>query len=283
MKRNSDEKLIRLALDEDIGAGDITTLALGLKDRKGEGIVIAKAPGVVSGTEVFMQVYKAVSSAVSFHIFKRNGSTVVPGDKILDLKGPLGAILTGERTAMNLLCHLSGVATMTQALVKAIDGYPARILDTRKTLPGLRRLQKAAVRDGGGTNHRQGLYDMYLIKENHIASAGSLEKALELVRRHRGKSRAKIEIEVKDLGELKRALKYKPDYILLDNFDIALLKKGIRLARSIDPRIILEASGNINLENVRKVAATGIDRISIGKMTHSAPALDLSMIILEKP
>ncbi len=282
-KLNSDRKLFELALSEDIGTGDITTLALKLSGKRGEAVVWAKAPGTISGTDAFMQVYKAISSVVTFRLFKRNGSSVVPGDKILVIKGPLNAILTGERTAMNLLCHLSGVATMTRELVQAIDGYPARILDTRKTMPGLRRLQKVAVKDGGGSNHRLGLYDMYLIKENHIAAAGGLEEALGMVRAHKNRTRAKIEVEVKDLSELKRALEYKPDYILLDNFDYATLKKGISLARQANPRVVLEASGNINLGNVRKIASTGIDRISIGKMTHSAPALDLSMKIPERP
>ena len=278
---NTDRKLIQLSLAEDIGSGDITTQALGLSGKKGKAIVTAKAPGYISGIHVFKQVYMSLSSAFTFKVFKRDGSSVVPGDIIIEIKGPLGSILTGERTAMNLLCHLSGVATMTRSIVEAIDGYDARILDTRKTMPGLRHLQKAAVKNGGGTNHRFGLYDMYLIKENHIAAAGGLEKALIKVQAHRNKTRARIEVEVKDLAELKRALAYKPDFILLDNFTIAMLKQGVKIAQKANTGVVLEASGNINLKNVRKVAATGVDRISIGKMTHSASALDLSLKILE--
>lgn len=277
-----DRKLIRLALAEDIGKGDITTRALRLGNRVGEALVVAKAPGIISGLTAFKWVYETLSPVVTFHIFKRNGSIVVPGDDVIHINGPLATILTGERTAMNFLGHLSGVATMTHRMVEAIKDYPAKILDTRKTMPGMRRLEKQAVKDGGGVNHRLGLFDMYLIKENHIAAAGGFEKALERVGAHKKQTGAKIEVEVKNIDELRLALKYKPDYILLDNFTMAMLKEGVRLARGIDPKVILEASGNVAFDTVRKIAATGVDRISVGKITHSAPALDLSLKISEK-
>ena len=277
-----DKKMIQLALQEDIGNGDITSRALRLKGKKGIAIVVAKQAGVISGIDTFMRVYRTLSPAVSFHIYKRNGATVVPGNLIIKISGPLDIIQTGERTAMNFLSHLSGVATATREIVKAVADYPVKILDTRKTHPGLRLLQKRAVFDGGGTNHRFGLYDMYLIKENHIEAAGSLETALELAKMDKKKTKAKIEVEVKNFDELKRALKYKPDYILLDNFTIPMLKQAVRIAEEIDPRAILEASGNVSLKTVRKIAATGVHRISIGKITHSAPVLDLSLKVVDK-
>ncbi len=270
-----------MALAEDIGASDITTLALQLKNKRGKAIVTAKSSGIISGINVFKVVYKTLSPAVTFSIYKRNGSSVVPGDAIIDIRGPLATLLMGERTAMNFLCHLSGVATMTRKMVDTIQKYPAKILDTRKTMPGMRYLEKIAVRDGGGTNHRFGLFDMYLIKENHIAAVGAIEKALAMVKVHSRKTKAKIEVEVKNLAELKLALRFKPDYILLDNFSLPLLRKAVNIARKINPKCVLEASGNVSLETVRKIAATGVDRISVGKITHSAPVLDLSMKILE--
>jgi nicotinate-nucleotide pyrophosphorylase (carboxylating) len=281
IKISEDRKLIELALAEDIGAGDITTQALKLKGKRGKAAVTAKSPGIISGISAFKWAYEFVSPTITFTILKRNGSAVVPGDKILYLNGPLDAILTGERTAMNFLCHLSGVATLTHSMVETIKGYPAKLLDTRKTMPGLRRLEKQAVKDGGGTNHRFGLYDMYLIKENHIAAVGGLESALQLVCTHQKRTKAKIEVEVKNLDELTSALRYKPDYILLDNFPLPLLKKGVRLAKGINPRVILEASGNVAPETIKKIAATGVDRISVGKITHSAPVLDLSLKVVE--
>ena len=280
--KNNSSKLIQLALKEDIGEGDITSRALRLKGKIGTAIVVAKQAGIISGIDTFMKVYTTLSPAVSFHINKRNGADVVPGNLIIKIKGPLDIILTGERTAMNFLSHLSGVATATREIVDAVDGYPVKILDTRKTHPGLRLLQKQAVRDGGGTNHRFGLYDMYLIKENHIEAAGSLEIALEKTIADKKRTRAKVEVEVKNFDELTRALKYKPDYILLDNFTIPMLRQAVKLTAKINPKAILEASGNVNLKTVRKIAATGVHRISIGRITHSAPVLDLSLKVVKE-
>jgi nicotinate-nucleotide pyrophosphorylase (carboxylating) len=189
-------------------------------------------------------------------------------------------MLTAERTAMNIIGHLSGVATLTSAFLKAVEASPARIFDTRKTTPGMRAWEKRAVRDGGGTNHRLGLHDMYLIKENHIVAAGGLEAAMQRAIEHKRKTKARLEVEVRNLLELKKALSFKPDYILLDNFTVPRLRKAARLAKSIRPGIILEASGGIDLKTVGKVAAAGIDRISIGRLTHSAPALDLSFKVV---
>lgn len=274
-----ERKLLGLALAEDAGKGDITTRALKVSKR-GQAVVFSKAQGVVSGLAAFMGVYKALSPAITFSILKPEGSRVVPGDVIVIVKGRLDLILTGERTAMNILCHLSGVATITRKLVDRVSDLPVEILDTRKTLPGLRGLEKRATRAGGASNHRMGLHDMYLVKENHIAAAGGLERALQLVASHKKKTRAKVEVEVKDVDELRIAMNYRPDYILLDNFSFPGLKKAVRYARMIDPRVKLEASGNISYKNVRRVALSGVDRISVGMITHSAPALDLSLKVI---
>jgi nicotinate-nucleotide pyrophosphorylase (carboxylating) len=198
---------------------------------------------------------------------------------VIQITGPLDALLTGERTAMNILSHLSGVATLTAEFVERLKGLPVKILDTRKTMPGMRNWEKAAVKHGGGANHRHGLYDMYLIKENHISAAGGMIKAVDKVRRHSLRTGARIEIEVRDISELKLVLPYKPDYVLLDNFSRPNLRKAVELKETESKRTLLEASGNITLKNVVGVAATGVDRISIGALTHSAPALDLSFRI----
>lgn len=276
-----DRRFIRHALEEDIGSGDITTAALGLENRRGKAAVFSKSAGVISGLDQFKMVFKILSPDISFKAVRRNGQRISPGDEVIRLKGPLKALLTGERTAMNFLSHLSGVATLTSEFAKRVKDSPVRILDTRKTMPGMRTWEKDAVKHGGGMNHRRGLYDMYLIKENHIAVAGGIKKSLEKTLAHRKKTRAKIEVEVRNLSELKTVLPFKPDYILLDNFSVVRLRKAVALAKSTGGRSLLEASGNIGLKNIGRVAATGVDRISIGALTHSAPALDLSFRILD--
>jgi nicotinate-nucleotide pyrophosphorylase (carboxylating) len=274
-----DSEFIRLALAEDTGSGDITTEALALKGLRGRGVVISREAGVISGIECFRKVFQTLSRSFSFKVFRNDGRTVEPGQEVIRIKGPLDLMLAGERTAMNIIAHLSGVATLTRAFVEAVEAYPARIFDTRKTTPGMRAWEKAAVRHGGGSNHRIGLYDMYLVKENHIAAAGGLEAAVGLAIEHRRKRGKKIEVEVQNLSELEKVLPFKPNYILLDNFSIPRLRKAVKLAKSIQPKVVLEASGRIDLKAVGKIAATGVERISIGKITHSAPALDLSFIV----
>ena len=279
-KAPGDIELIRLALAEDVGSGDITTEALALKSRMGKGAVIAREAGVISGIGYFKKVFQILSRSFSFRVLRNDGCSVEPGQEIIRVKGPVDLMLTGERTAMNIICHLSGVATLTRAFVEAVGAFPAKIFDTRKTTPGMRAWEKMAVRHGGGANHRMGLYDMYLVKENHIAAAGGLEAAMRLAIEHRRKTKIKLEVEVRNLSELEEVLPFEPDYILLDNFTVSGLRKAVRLAKSIDPGVILEASGRIGLKTVKKIAATGIDRISIGKLTHSAPALDLSFRVI---
>lgn len=279
MSESNDQRFIRLALKEDLGQGDITTKAVGIRGETSKGEVIAKENGVISGIDPFRQVFKILSPSFRFKILKKNGQQVKPGDRIIELKGPSDLMLIGERTSMNILCHLSGVATSTRQFVDAIKGYEAKILDTRKTMPGMRTWEKDAVKHGGGENHRLGLYDMYLVKENHIASAAGIENALKAVIKHKKKTGAKFEVEVRNLDELREALTFKPDFILLDNFTVPLLRNAVALVKSINRKVILEASGNVNLRNIAKIAATGVNRISIGRITHSAPALDLSFTV----
>jgi nicotinate-nucleotide pyrophosphorylase (carboxylating) len=282
MRTSQEElRLIRLALKEDIGAGDITTRALKLKGRRGKAEVIAKGDGVISGIGPFCRVFKILSPSFRFRIFKKDAQAVRSGDRVIAITGPLDMILTGERTAMNILCHLCGVATLANQYVKAINGSRAKILDTRKTMPGMRMWEKEAVRHGGGYNHRIGLYDMYLVKENHIAAAGSMMAATEAALLHKRRTRHKLQVEVKNLSELKTALEYKPDFVLLDNFTIAMMKKAMLLKKSIGSKVVFEVSGNVSLKNVKTIAATGADRISIGRLTHSAPAFDLSFRIIQ--
>ena len=276
---NTELELIRIALKEDIGNGDITTAALRLKGRAGKAEVIAKADGVISGIDKFRTVFEMLSRQIKCRNSRKNGERIFAGDRVIQILGPLDALLTGERTAMNILAHLSGVATMTSKFADLVSEFPVRLLDTRKTMPGMREWEKSAVKHGGGINHRRGLYDMYLIKENHIASAGGILAALGSIRKHALKTRAKIEIEVRSISELKLVLPYRPDYVLLDNFSLADTRKAVEITKTERKKTLLEASGNISLKNIRKVAATGVDRISIGALTHSAPALDLSFRI----
>ncbi len=266
--------LIDRALAEDLGPGDVTTEAIVPEDALGEGVILAKAEGVLAGLPIAGEVFRRVDSKIHFTPEAQDGEPVAPGQLVARLSGPLRGILTAERVALNFLGRLSGIATLTSRYVEAVAPYRAVILDTRKTTPGWRLLEKYAVRCGGGRNHRLGLYDMVLIKDNHIAAAGSITAAVERARASEVK--LPIEVEVRTLGELEEALSLGVDRILLDNMDLATLREAVKLARG---RAELEASGGISLKNVEEVAATGVDYISVGALTHSAPALDLSLEI----
>ena len=274
---------VRLALAEDVGTGDLTTEATIPAASSARAIIRSKASGVLAGVDAARATFALLDSAVTWRGLA-DGASLAPGTVVAELTGPARPILVGERTALNFLQRLSGIATITRAFVDAVAGTRARILDTRKTTPGLRLLEKAAVRAGGGQNHRAGLYDMVLIKENHIAVAGGIEVALELART-RAPAGTPIEIEVRDLDELRVALRGAPDRVLLDNMTTAMLADAVRLRDSIGGASApeLEASGNMSLERVPEVAATGVDFISVGVLTHSAPALDLSMIVEVSP
>ncbi|NOX38142.1 MAG: carboxylating nicotinate-nucleotide diphosphorylase [Calditrichaeota bacterium] len=266
------EPLIRRALEEDIGSGDVTTRAILEPDAVYGGQMIAKAPGVVAGLEVAHWTFQLLDPSVKFQALVPDGHSVKAFEVIARVKGNGRALLTGERVALNFVQRMSGIATLTRQFVSAVSGTRAVILDTRKTAPGLRILDRWAVRLGGGQNHRFGLFDMVLIKDNHIQAAGSITRAVERVRQQYGQQYP-IEVEVKDLNELDEALALRVDRILLDNMDIPTLRQAVERTGG---RILLEASGNISLDNVAEVARTGVDYISVGQLTHSVKALDIS-------
>ncbi len=272
------EPIVDLALSEDIGTGDVTTLAIIPSGAWAEGTIVAKQPGVLSGIEVAGFVFHRVDPTIAYEARKADGDEVAVGDNLATVAGPARSVLTAERVALNLLQRLCGVATNTRAYVDAVVGTPARIIDTRKTTPGLRLLEKAAVRHGGGFNHRFGLADGVLIKDNHLAALGApggdrVARAVHLARRHAPHT-LRIEVEVTTLTELDEAIAAGADVILLDNMDVETMRHAVKNCAG---RALLEASGGITLATVRAVAETGIDLISAGALTHSAPSLDLSL------
>ena len=274
----SSEKLrqiLRRALEEDIGEGDVTTTCIVPATQLFRGEIRSKEEGIIAGLEVARQTFAYLDSRVNFHPFVSDGDWVEAGQRIARLEGPGRALLSGERTALNFMQRMSGIATLTHRFVERVKGTRARILDTRKTAPGLRLLDKWAVRLGGGMNHRYGLYDMVLIKENHIAVAGSIGEAVKRVRQNDPRS-LPIEVEVKNLTELEEAIRLRVDRILLDNMSATELREAVKMCRG---RIPLEASGNVRLENVRTIAQTGVDFISVGALTHSVKALDISLLL----
>jgi nicotinate-nucleotide pyrophosphorylase (carboxylating) len=271
--------LIRLALSEDIGKGDLTSEALVGNDLSGKAVIVSKQEGILAGLEAAKLVFQVVDPKIIFRSLKQDGESIKKGDKIALILGRVKSILSAERTALNFLQRLSGIATLTAKYVEQIKGTKAKILDTRKTTPGLRILEKYAVKAGGGENHRMGLFDMILIKENHVKAAGGVSNAIKKARSKYRKKR--IEVEVRNLNEVREAIQSVPDWIMLDNMKIQEMKKAVRMIRSAGPDIKIEASGGINLRNVRRIALAGVDFISVGALTHSAPALDLSLILLE--
>ncbi|HET9333628.1 MAG TPA: carboxylating nicotinate-nucleotide diphosphorylase [Gemmatimonadota bacterium] len=272
--------LVRAALSEDVGSGDVTTRATVPADLPGRARVIARARGVVAGTQAFVEVYRQVDPSVEVDLVAPDGTPVEPGDLVAGARGAFVSLLAAERVALNFLQRLSGIATLASKFVRAIEGTGATVVDTRKTTPGWRALEKAAVRAGGAANHRMGLYDAYLIKENHVAGAGGIAAALAAARRHDAPG-LPVEIEVRSLEELDEALgsRDRPDRILCDNFSLEDLARAVERVRSAPHPPLVEASGGITLANARAVAATGVDWISVGGLTHSAPALDLSCLI----
>lgn len=267
--------IICRALDEDIGSGDITSECTIPASLVLTGEFIVKADGVVAGLDVAYETFKMLDRRVHFKAYVKDGARVKRGKRIATVRGKGRALLAAERTALNFLQRMSGIATMTRSFVDAVKGTNAQILDTRKTVPGLRLLDKLAVQYGGGVNHRFGLYDMVLIKDNHIAAAGGITPAVTSVwAKHR--TDFAIEVEVKNLDELREALALKVDRILLDNMDIPTLRKAVEITAG---RIPLEASGNVTLDSVVEIAKTGVDMISVGALTHSVKALDISFKI----
>ena len=271
------EELIDRVLKEDIGTGDITTNSIVPPGHTTIGFIRAKEPGVVAGLPGAQAVFRRLSPGISFQQRVREGERVQAGQLLARVEGDARAILSGERVALNFLQRMSGIATYTARLVDLIRGYKAKIVDTRKTTPGLRLLEKYAVRVGGGQNHRFGLFDAVLIKDNHIKIAGSITRAVELARASIPHT-MKVEVEVEDLAGVEEALAAGADVIMLDNMDVQTIARAVEMAAG---RALLEASGGITEQNIVEVAKTGVDFISLGALTHSARALDISLDVGE--
>ncbi len=271
------ETLIRMGLSEDVGAGDRTTEWTVPAKATGTAGIFAKASLVVAGIEPACRVFQTVDPQLDLDVFVRDGGSAEPGERVMEVSGRVTSILQAERTALNFLGRLSGIATLTRAFAEELSGTDATVIDTRKTTPGWRVLEKDAVRSGGGRNHRMGLHDMVLIKENHIAAAGGIAAALSAVAGS-NRSGLPVEIEVGSLEEFGEALVFGPDRIMLDNMSLGDMREAVRIARVLgSSRPDLEASGNVTLQTVRKIGQTGVDLISVGALTHSAPVADLSL------
>jgi nicotinate-nucleotide pyrophosphorylase (carboxylating) len=266
--------LVQSALQEDIGSGDVTTLAIVPADARARALITQKQAGVIYGLRPAELAFTLLDPAVQATAEVQEGTWREAGGAVMSLEGSARALLSGERTALNFLAHLSGVATMAARAARELHGTGARLLDTRKTTPGLRSLEKAAVKAGGGFNHRAGLYDAILIKENHIAAAGGIATAVERARAAAPELAATIEVEVRDADEIEQALSAAVPRLLLDNMDEAQLRAAVE---QVAGRAELEASGGVTLATLRAVAQTGVELISVGGLTHSAPALDLSL------
>lgn len=269
--------IIEQALAEDIGSGDLTTRRVVLKPRQVSATIVSKNAGIIAGLPVAARVFEMRDAGLQVELLADESDSVAPGDRLIRIGGAGASILEAERTALNLLGRLSGIATQTRAYVNALQGTRTRILDTRKTVPLLRELDKYAVRAGGGQNHRLGLYDMILIKENHIRYAGSIAAALSnvLAQKDRDSRPVGIEVEVRNLDELEAALAFPIQRVMLDNFEIDTMRQAVQLAGG---RVELEASGGITLANAAAIAATGVDYISVGALTHSVHNFDLSLL-----
>jgi len=279
------EEIIRQALEEDLGSGDHTTLATIPAEATGKSKLLVKEGGILAGVDIARQVYYLLDPSLKFDILITDGSAVMPGDVAFYVSGSSRSILTGERLALNFMQRMSGIATATSQLVKLIKGTKAKILDTRKTTPLLRELEKTAVRLGGGENHRMGLYDMIMIKDNHVDFAGGIRQAIEAVNAYLNKMKSeelkmkneklKIEIEVRNFRELEEVLSVsRVDRVMLDNFTAPDLAKAVKM---IGGRFETEASGGINANNIREYAETGVDFISVGALTHHIKSLDMSL------
>jgi nicotinate-nucleotide pyrophosphorylase (carboxylating) len=275
------ERLIDLALEEDVGGGDVTTNACIRADAQARGVIAAKSPCVVSGMAVAKAIFERVDPKLALVVHKDDGAAVKKGDKVLEITGSARSILVAERPALNFMMRLSGVATFARKVTEAVKDHPGvRVVDTRKTTPGHRALEKAAVRHGGAHNHRDNLADGILIKDNHIEAAGGVAEAIGLAQKN-ATHLLKIEVETADLAQVGEALSAGADVILLDNMDTKLMTQAVELIRAFSEQtgrpVLVEASGNMTLDRLPEVAACGVDLISMGALTHSAPAADLSL------
>lgn len=273
--------LVQIALEEDLGEGDWTTQWTIPEGHRSRAVIVAKAPLVVAGTGCVHEVFRAVDPDLRVELILPDGARAEPGAILVGVAGRTRSLLTGERTALNFLGRLSGIATLTRRFVDAVAGTGARILDTRKTTPGWRLLEKAAVRSGGGQNHRVGLHDMVLVKDNHADACGGVANAAKAAMEANDQGLA-VEVEVRTLEELEEVLPLRPDRLLLDNMALETLRAAVARVRSLGAgRPETEASGNVTLANVRAVAETGVDFISVGALTHSAPSADVSMRVVK--
>jgi nicotinate-nucleotide pyrophosphorylase (carboxylating) len=271
--------LIKKAIKEDMGKnGDITTDSIISENQKGRAVLKAKSSGILSGLEVFEDTFFYIDKEIKIETFFKDGDMIEAGDIVAVIKGRLNSILKAERTALNFIQRMSGISTAAYNFVKEVKGTKATILDTRKTLPGFRTLDKYAVKTGGAENHRIGLFDMFLIKDNHIAAAGGVTQAVKKAEEYKKlkKLDSKIEVEIKNIAEFKEALKLNVDWIMLDNMNVDDIKKCVALNKG---KKKLEVSGNVTVETVRKLAETGVDYISSGSLTHSVKAFDLSLLV----
>jgi nicotinate-nucleotide diphosphorylase (carboxylating) len=269
------DRIIELALQEDLGTGDLATNALITSSSRGEATLVAKSNGIVSGLGVAARVFRVLDSSIMLVRCLNDGDPVTQGMEIARIRGSYRSLLSGERTALNFLQRMCGIATLTRQYVSKLEGYKTRLLDTRKTAPGLRILDKLAVLHGGGSNHRMGLYDLAMIKDNHIAIAGGIAPAVQAVRAAIP-AYTRVEVETENLDMVQEALQAQADIIMLDNMPIDAMAQAVEL---IAGRALTEASGNVTVEQVRAIAETGVDFISVGAITHSAQALDISMRI----
>ncbi len=266
---------IRSALEEDIGQGDLTTSLLIPEDSESKAQFIAKGSFVLAGLPFAQEVFRILDSSIVSEAFYKEGTKVQPGSIIAEVSGKTRAILSGERVSLNILQRLSGIATLTKMFVERIGGLKVKIVDTRKTTPCLRFMEKYAVRVGGGYNHRLGLFDGILIKDNHIEAVGSIKEAVRLAKK--GHHLSRIEVEVKNIQEFEEAIEAGTEIVMLDNMSVDNMKEAVKITKG---RVILEASGNVRLDNVREIAEAGVDLISVGALTHSAVAADISLKIV---
>lgn len=271
------KKLIEKALEEDIGSGDLTTTAILTGRETGAARAVSKGDIVIGGMDVFKEVFFTLDPTLAVETHFSDGRSVAKGEMLACVSGSLKSILMAERVALNFFQRMCGIATLTRQYVEAVQGTGVKIMDTRKTTPTLRCLEKYAVTAGGGTNHRFGLYDQVLIKDNHITAAGSISRALKKVKETVPRG-IRIEVETKNLEEVREALAAKADIIMLDNMGIEAMKEAVSI---ISGGALVEASGNVTLSNVRDIALTGVDHISVGALTHSAPAADISLLFKE--
>ncbi len=269
-------QILENALREDIGSGDITTNLLFPYDAECRAIILAKEEGLVAGLPIAEMVFRKLDKDIVWSEEKKDGDKVEPNQVMAEISGSQKSVLTGERVALNFLQRLSGIATLTSRFVKAIHGLPVKILDTRKTAPGLRILDKYAVRVGGGFNHRFGLYEEVMVKDSHIKLAGGITRAVNILR-ERAVTRKRIEVEASTISEVEEALNVGADVIMLDNMSPKMIKEAVGLIKG---KALIEVSGGVNLENVREIAETGVDFISVGLLTHSPEALDIGLYVV---